>query len=251
MLLGAVWGVLILTNPVMLTLLCAWSLCVIVAQQTRATHFELPKFIKRYTAVVVVALLVVSPWIARNYARFGAFIFVRDNLGLELYTSNNSCASPTLEQNIQSGCHAKTHPNPTASIAAQVASRGELQFNRARLRDALSWIAGHRAAFLSLTARRLRQFWFPNLESWRDTIAVWLVTIVSLAGWWILKEKDRLAAWMMASTWLCFPLIYYVVQGDPRYRYPIYWTSLLAAGYALAQMIQWSRKTAPRHRLPH
>ena len=49
---------------------------------------------------------------------------------------------------------------------------------------------------------------------------------------------------LVASTWFCFPLIYYIVQCDARYRYPIYWTSLLAAGGAFAQIFRRSPETA-------
>ena len=33
------------------------------------------------------------------------------------------------------------------------------------------------------------------------------------------------------------PAIYYLIQSDPRYRYPIYWTSLLPAGCALTETL--------------
>jgi hypothetical protein len=37
--------------------------------------------------------------------------------------------------------------------------------------------------------------------------------------------------------WVFFPAIYYLIQSDPRYRYAIYWTSLLPAGCALTEAL--------------
>ena len=127
-LLGALWGILILTNPVTLLLLAAWPVVKILTH-SRANRAALAA---RFALMVAATLFTLAPWIARNYARFGAFIFVRDNLGLELYTGNNPCAKPTMIEQIDSGCHAQTHPNPTAAIAAQLVAQGEVPFNRTR-----------------------------------------------------------------------------------------------------------------------
>ena len=48
--------------------------------------------------------------------------------------------------------------------------------------------------------------------------------------------KNRVWAWLIGSTWVLFPLIYYVVPSEPRYSYPIDWTLLLAAGCALSKL---------------
>lgn len=241
-LLGVLWGILILTNPVTLLLLAAWPVVKILTQP-RPDRAALAS---RFALMVVAAMLTVAPWIARNYARFGAFIFVRDNLGLELYTGNNPCAAPTLQEEIDSGCHSQTHPNPTAAIAAQLAAEGEVPFNRARLHLALQWIGANRSKFLSLTAQRFRQFWLPDLDNRWEQIPVWGVTFLALIGFCVTARKNLLYAWLIGSTWALFPLIYYVVPSEPRYRYPIYWTLLLAAGCALSQLRAFStRQSAP------
>ena len=229
--LGIVWGILVLTNPVTILLLLAWPLCWVLATQPGDRALSA----KRFAVIVGTALLTVTPWTVRNYRQFGAFIFVRDNLGLELYTSNNPCAEATLLENIHSDCHARTHPNPSRAIAMELLSAGEYPFNRSRLHEALVWIGSHRQKFLVLTAQRFRQFWLPNLDHAWETIGVWMITLFSLIGVVVMGRKNPVSAWLMTAAWIFFPMIYYVVQSDPRYRYPIYWTSLLPAGYALAE----------------
>jgi hypothetical protein len=234
---GGLWGVVILTNPVAALLLIAWPLSSVCCR----ARSEWCKNALRLGLLVAAALLVVTPWIARNYARFGTLIFVRDNLGLELYTGNNDCAAPDLETNIRSGCHAWTHPNPSLAVAAQLAAVGEVPFYRAKLREAVDWISTHRRAFLGLTLRRIRLFWFPRAERRWESALVWVITALSLPGLILLAKKNQFAAWVIATAWILFPLIYYFVPFEPRYRYPIYWTSLLPAGYALVAV---SRKLA-------
>ena len=231
---AAIWGALLLTNPVTILLLVAWPMCWIVSRPRR----DRARYTIRFALISGIALLLISPWVARDYSRFGAFLFVRDNLGLELSTSNNPCAAPSIRENIQSGCHVRTHPNSNAAIAAQVAAAGELQFNRAKFREALSWIASHRAAFLKLTVRRFRLFWFPEVDRAWEGMAAWIVTLLSLVGLWRMAGENRAAAALLLAAWLLFPLVYYVIQFDARYRYPIYWTSLLPAGYALTEILR-------------
>jgi hypothetical protein len=231
---AALWGILLLTNPVTVLLLFAWPMCWIFSRPKT----ERLRWAARFALIAGIALLIVSPWIARNYSRFGAFVFVRDNLGLELYTSNNLCAAPSIRENVASACHANTHPNSNAAVAAQVAAAGELQFNRNKLREALNWIATHRATFLNLTVRRFRLFWFPDTDRAWEAVAVWIITLLSFFGLWFMAGKNRFAAVLLLTAWLLFPLVYYVIQFEPRYRYPMYWTSLLPAGYALTEFLR-------------
>jgi hypothetical protein len=237
---GISWGVLLLTNPVLVLLLVAWPLCLALAPPKPRRS----GLVRHFALVAGTGLFVVSPWVVRNYVRFGTFVFVRDNLGLELSVSNNRCAAPSIRENIQSGCHARTHPNTSAAVAAQLAAAGEVAFNRARLREALDWMSSNPGAFSSLTLRRVRLFWFPELVRWWEAAGVWMVTLLSFAGLWLLAKKNSSAAWLIGALWLLFPLIYYVTQFEPRYRYPIYWTSLLPAGYALTEMVNRVRSLA-------
>lgn len=230
---GILWGLAILANPVTVLLMAAWPLCWLLAQSGQRRFASA----RRLAVIAAVALLVLTPWIGRNYFRFGSLFFVRDNLGLELYTANNPCAASSLRENLQSGCHFRTHPNANASVAARLAAAGEIAFNRAKLQEAWTWIDTHRSDFLALTLRRSRLFWLPDLERPAEAALVWMVTLLSLASLWAMARKNPLAAALMVMAWLVFPLIYYVTQFDPRYRYPIYWTSLLPAGYGLARVL--------------
>src|SRR6202158_605117 len=147
-LLGFLWGLAILASPQCVLLLFAWPHVAAIENSPE----QLARARRAMLVVVAGAALACVPWVIRNYRRFHAVFFVRDNFGLELSTSNNACARPTLLENINSRCHFKTHPNPNPDIAGELMDHGELQFNREQMQQALGWISMNRRAFVLLTA---------------------------------------------------------------------------------------------------
>jgi hypothetical protein len=238
LLLGFLWGVGLLANPQCVLLLLVWP--------HFATTGNQPQQVSRARRAMLVVLagtaLVCLPWFIRNYERFHAVFFIRDNLGLELATSNNSCAQPTVLENFLSGCHQATHPNSNAAIASQVFEKGEIRFNQDELHTAIGWIKTHPRHFASLTLRRFLKFWFPYLQGLRYAIPSGVLTVLSFAGLAVMFWRQRLAAWVLASTLGLYPLIHYIVQFEARYRYPIYWATFLPAAYFVLEAVRWLRK---------
>src|SRR5262249_30178179 len=95
---------------------------------------------KRLAAYVLgLSIAICSPWIVRNWTMLGAPYFVRDNLGLELFISNNDDAQPELVKNPRLRF---LHPMANKTEADLVVQLGEGPYNRRRLGDALLWIRG-------------------------------------------------------------------------------------------------------------
>jgi hypothetical protein len=237
-LLGFLWGVAILASPQCVLLLLAWPH---IAAMENSPE-QLARARRAMLVVVAGAAFACLPWFIRNYQRFHAVFFVRDNLGLELSTSNNPCARPTMLENYNSPCHFKTHPNPNPDISGELMDKGEIQFNREKLRQALTWISANPLAFASLTGRRILKFWFPNLGSLRYAIPTGALTILSLIGLAMMFRNHRRATLMLGSTLLLYPLVHYFVQFEARYRYPIFWATFLPAGYVVIEAARWLRK---------
>jgi hypothetical protein len=240
---GCLWGISLLTNPMALLLLAAWAVAVVSAQPPTLRAAKL----RESLGIAGIALLVCTPWIVRNWVRLGAVFFIRDNLGIELFVSNNDCASASLAGNVKSGCHFATHPNLSEPLQKELAAVGEYRFNQERMRQALSWIASHPKRFASLTVQRFALFWFPSkglAQFRRLPPVVWCITLVSFAGLARLWRRNRVGAWLIGGALLVYPLMYYVIQFEPRYRDPIFWVTLLLAGYALTAVLpkSWRRQ---------
>ena len=240
---AVLWGVLILLCPVALLALCAWIL---------ALQFARTQTPRKTLVLVLLPLLMLAPWMVRNYQTFHRFVFVRDNLGMELEVSNNDCATFSFELNRMSGCYAQHHPNENMDEVAQVAQQGEVAYNQRRQHVAGEWIRAHPGDFAVLTARRFAAFWMPSLlmpeqeairnpafySPLRDAI-VTLASLVTIGGLILLWRNNR-AACAAFLVWLAtFPLIYYVTQYNERARIPVLWAILLPACYALGEL--WKR----------
>jgi hypothetical protein len=230
-LLGCAIGILTLTCPpgsVILVGFIGLLLCRDKMAIFKESHFFI---------IMLLPVVIIAPWIIRNFLVFDRLILVRDNLGLELSASNNDCARFGIQQNIESGCFAKVHPNANIDEARKVLANGEPAYNDLRLREALHWIDTHPARFFRLCALRVAAFWMPPANGDRysllgvgrrlERIAVCVMTPLSVAGLFILYRRDILSASVCLICLGLFPLIYYTVQYEYRYRYPILWMTFL------------------------
>jgi len=237
---GALWGIIFLLNPVPLLAygaLIFWVICI----------RRIPVIQK--VAMVVVPLVMLSPWVIRNERVFHHFILIRDNLGMELWNSNNPCSAFSFRNNRAAGCF--HHPNESVAEAEKVRAMGEYAYNQAKLRESLDWIKYNPGKFADLTRQRFLAFWFytpgGNYFSGRPIPAslwiIWLIEPLSLAGLWMLFQRDRSSAGLFLAWLVLFPLIYYFIEFIPRYRVPILWASILPASFYLSQSAQrvWQR----------
>jgi hypothetical protein len=185
----------------------------------------------------VFGALVLAPWVARNWLALGSPVILRSNLGLELAVSNNPWAAPSQMENFSNPAVARLHPTFSSAARAEIRRGGEIAYNRRKLGEALTWIRENRAAFLRLTALRAVAFWWPARERSRFHVAaVRLTTALGALGMLAMIADQRRAVWFLAGAAWFFSLPYTLVHASTRYRFPILWISLLAAGYALDRL---------------
>ena len=164
---------------------------------------------------------------------------MRDNLGIELYVSFNDCAPYGFEQSQKQGCFGRFHPNQNLAEALALRTMGEVSYNRDRMRRAFTWIAGHPSRANVLIAERTVAFWFPPNDRFPEYLRIrkrrlfffWALTLASFAGVWLSLRCRIAGAPFLAALLVIYPLVYYIVQFDHRYRYPILWATWLAAAY--------------------
>lgn len=232
-LLGLMAGFLVLLNPVVALVAVIWA-----ALLFRAHWMDLRRPMVAAACFGLMLCAAPMPWAMRSQAVLGAPV-IRNTLGMTLGASNNECASSSLVLNFRSGCYQWHHPHSNRAEADLLVSVGEVKYDAYRLRTALDWVRSNPSAFLRLTARRTLEFWFPNTAEGPYAYAISVVTLLSLAGFVIMARRSipflRFTIW--AS--LLYPLAYYIVYSDSRYRIPILWISLLGAGYLLQAV--WER----------
>ena len=113
-------------------------------------HKEFLKSIKNGVIVILLAGVILAPWLYRNYKLMGEFTYVSNNGGIVLYINNNS-------QNKLSGWM------PAENVANSVVNRSDYRSanltekNKMLSRAAKAWIVAHPKDFVSLGIKRVKR----------------------------------------------------------------------------------------------
>jgi hypothetical protein len=183
-------------------------------------------------AVAAGMVLACAPWGWRNYAVFDEVFFIRGNLGLELRMAHHEGAAGHLDVIGARGTY--RHPSAQRAEAALVRELGEAEYMRRAQREAVDWIRQHPGEAVRLTASRFVQFWFGPLHRPGVFAAVATLTLLAMLGAWrVLPTMTCPQRAALLTPLICYPLIYYVVAFEHRYRVPVEWILLLLAGSAV------------------
>ncbi len=213
---GVLWGVIALTNTAIVSMFPFCLLWLLYRLPRRTSHLV------GAVLCVLTAVLVVSPWLVRNYEVFGKFIFVRDNLPLEMYEANNDQSSGLWTRN--------EHPGNNPEAMRKFQELGELGFMAEKKREVRQFIVEHPGRFLRFTVERAVYFWIAppqativagyDLMISRHTNFL-LAAVLAFAGLWLTIRNRNCGAFLLACFLLIYPLPYYLVMPFVRYKHPI------------------------------
>jgi hypothetical protein len=220
---GLGWGVAALVTPAVLPVAAAIVMLWL-------GWWGLRKALLRATVAALCCGVVVLPWIIRNCSAVGSTSVIRDNFGLELSVSNNDLASPLMADNLR---RKLPHPFVNGAEADQMKAMGERAYYKMRLDSAEHWILQHPSRFLLLTSVRIRDFWFTSMNSRLKSTFYGVLVLLGVVGLVIFCLSGCRDALLLALLWIVFPIPYYLVQIDPRYRFPIEWSVWLLAAFAI------------------
>lgn len=239
---AALWGVLLLLCPVALLALVAWFVVLFFWRRQKK---------KTLVVLAVLPLLMVAPWMIRNYNAFHRVVFVRDNLGIEMSVSNNSCASFSFVLNEMSNCYSQFHPNENLEEIHKVGELGEVAYNQEQMQVAKTWIKENKGAFVGLTVKRFVAFWVPmflsdelivihnrNFYSLLRDVIVSVASLLGVLGAVLLWMKNRSVCVVILIWLVTFPVIYYLTQYNERARIPVEWGILLLGCFAVSEVAQ-------------
>ncbi len=226
---GVLWATGMLFSPVTFPLFLLWTSLLWLAK--RLTF-------RRCLGLVATVVLLILPWTVRNYVAFHRFVLVRSNFAVEISTSNNDCAIPTEDENMQTPCAKQIHPNVSVEASTRLRAMGDPAFNAAEFQRAISWIRANPLQFFRLTVTRARLFWAPIWPSQATAtritgfeICFW--SVLGAAGLVWLWRQSKLSALLFGLGPIVFSLPYCLSQIDFRHRYPILWMQVLLGCYAL------------------
>ncbi len=211
--LGALWAVIALTNPALLSIMPITFLYVAFVN-----HRAFRPWFASMAMAGVLFIVLVSPWLIRNERVFGRPVFFRSNFWFEFHLGNYHFSNGM-------GFSGK-HPAGNVAVLKQYASMGEIQFIDYYKADALRFVHEFPAEFRDLTLHRAWWFWdgtpllYQTMEWWPP----WKFWPLSLGGWlgllFVLTRRPR--GWLLfASALIVYPLPYYFVYSVAKYRHAI------------------------------
>jgi 4-amino-4-deoxy-L-arabinose transferase-like glycosyltransferase len=236
-LLGLLWGLIVITNTAVVLLLpfsLAWLL------------FQLPSSSRRISGAVICLLLVVlcaTPWTIRNCQAFGRFIFIRDNLPLELHEANNNASSGLWTRN--------EHPGNDPASMRRFQELGEIRYMDEKKQQVDEFIRNNPGKFVLFSLRRVWYFWaappqatiVAGYDLWvARHVEFLLASVFAFAGLILIFIRGSRYRWLLAPFLLVYPLPYYLVNPFPRYKHPIEPVMLLLIVYVL-----WESRAVKLH----
>ncbi|MBA2934020.1 hypothetical protein HZF05_07895 [Sphingomonas sp. CGMCC 1.13654] len=141
--------------------LCAYAGWALYLWRNRRTPAAIAK---AAAATVLVLALMIGPWTLRNWRAMGAFIPLRDNLGMELAVANHPAAVTSTDRDktfLARLTAIQPYIHPPAQRAL-VAAGGEVAYAKLLGAQTRAWIAAHPGDFLTLCRRHLGQMVFPG-----------------------------------------------------------------------------------------
>lgn len=225
--LGAMCGIGALINPALLMVffaLIGWA-----AYQARSAVRL------RYAPLgcVLLAVVVLAPWLIRNENKLHAFIPVRSCFGFELWNGNQPQGGGLLQEGL--------HPSYNRGELELYSSIGEVSYMRQKQTVAVSYIRSHPAEFVRLTLRRVFLFWTGMGQraggdiSWIIVFHAMFTTVFGLAGLVLLLRRQKALALMYTLPLLIFPLPYYITHADFRYRLVLDPLLTILAAYSITR----------------
>lgn len=153
--------------------------------------------------VAVGIFLACIPWGVRNYTAFHQLLFIRGNLGLELYVGNHEGAHADIDVSGTRGSF--QHPRTDMEEAQRVLELGEGPYMQEKLREALDWIRSHPGEFTKLTWTRFLYFWAGPLHKPARAAPYLVLLLLAALGVWralpVLGPPVRAAIFIPLAHW--------------------------------------------------
>jgi hypothetical protein len=202
---------------------------------------------------LVVAVLVVTPWLVRNYRTHHVLVLGRSNMGYMLWLGNNPLATGSLWIDRDTPIASRM---PGELRRAVEAEKNELAQDRLFRREALHYIAAHPGEAARLALRKFVYFWWFAPEAGHGIdgrlFAAYKaahLTVLVLAAVGVLTLPNGLGSIgaQVAVFVAAFPLAVSIVQTpffvEVRHRLALEWALAVLAGHGLTRLLSRTRES--------
>ena len=246
MLAGFFFGIVAIFKVIILALY-PFVLIQILLQKSMALKARL----QQIGLLTLMILLILSPWIWRNYLVFGRPL-LRSNFGLELKLGNNSGAEAYMQIHGR-GKIEMYHPIIKEDELKKYRKMGELAYTASAGNEALAFIRTHPYDFVQLTIQRILYFWVRDLDLSKDldghfgirskksafTTVIYILPLPFMLLGLVIALRGQRPAGVLISYLILFPLVYYITHVRQRYPFPVEPVMLIFAAGGLAAGVKF------------
>lgn len=220
--------------------------------------------VRNMMVMTAAMLLVISPWIIRNYALTQAFVPTATVQGIAAQTGLYVCEmSSSSDEDLQSLdarsarerdalAHSLRYPTKGGYFQYFYDTHHELQFSRTLLKQVIERYASAPSLLASCATRNLFGFWFAG-KNWRSTLvnvviqAPFLVLALLGVGLaWKSRNLRRYSPALLLVAYLWFTHL--IVFSQARYSAPLNPVVALFGGIAAAAALRWAGKVWHKRR---
>jgi len=217
-------------------------------------HMRGREWLKPALTSLLVCAIVISPWLVRNRAVFGHWIFLRSNYGFEFALGN-------YHASFGRGWGGR-HPSGNLNEYAAYKQMGEIAYIQSRQAQSFQFVRDFPGEFVTLTAKRVAYFWDGSAMNYRTSVAwYWapasfgVLSFLLLPGL-LVAHRRNVHAWpMFFGALLLYPLPYYLSYSQARYRHVIEPLILLLISFAAVEaastFTSFVRANWPTAKNPH
>lgn len=229
---GALAGVAALSDPVILSVAPFLSLWLLWVYWKRGQRWFAPGL-----AALVAVIVVLSPWLVRNYRTFHKFIPLRSGFWFEVYCGNNADTWHWDPPGY--------HPSDSATEWNEYQQLGETGYMELKHKEAAAFVGAHKLLYARQTLRRIvyiwTGFWSFSRRYLREEPAdpgnIIFCTGLSILTFLGLRRASVVSANKHGSgaadspplagatpyiiAFVFFPLVYYFTHPEDYYRRPL------------------------------
>jgi hypothetical protein len=229
---GIFLGLTALLSPSLIPTAALMFITELIAQKGRRKHIFLSGIL-----IVFLSLIIITPWMLRNYYVLGGFIPIRSNFGLELAVGNNPKA---MAKDFPSAGSIREilfsiHPYSNSEECRKLIQLGEKAYMQQKQQEALKWIKENPRSFIKLTLKRFWFFWFPSENMWISagvfnnlkSLILCIISIGAFCGLYRLELIKHPNSRLFIAAVFGTSILYMITHISVRYRYPILGLSVI------------------------
>jgi len=247
--LGLIWGISCLVEPILLYALPGAALLIAISWY----RGKLIKILQKLIITLLICLFVLSPWTVRNYIVFHRLVLLKTSFDLNFWLGNNPYATGFL----YTASGEPMQGTLPKSMLEYLSSLNEAERYAVLRREAWQWVKSHPFQFLSLTLRRIVYLWLISptflitdqniVEPAYFYVARGVIQVIllawALAGSVLAHRKYR--TFLGVSVWwlIAFTAPYAVtVAGNTRYRLPVEPILIMLSTVSLCKLTERGQK---------